>query len=272
MYTVLRLGSRDPLVKELQQLLRQHYPNADLVVDGIFGRGTEQLVKQFQVDKRLVSDGVVGKSTWDALRSATGDIKYLTHEDYVNAAKTLQCDVAAIKAVAAVEASGGGFYDTGRPVVLFERHWMYRHLTSAHLPTLLSLAKAYRPDLVNPTAGGYLRGLDEERRFREAVGLHPEFAYASTSYGQFQIMGFHYQALGYVTAEAMYTAAHVASEQLTMFVKFIQQNKLLLSAIREKNWLQFASIYNGPQHHKNNYVGKMTDQYTYLSGLAENRA
>ena len=55
----------------------------------------------------------------------------LTDADFIAAAKTLRCDVSAIRAVAEIESPKGGFlYDDHagewRPTVLFERHVMYR--------------------------------------------------------------------------------------------------------------------------------------------------
>ena len=52
-------------VRELQAMLRRH--DRAVVIDGLFGRGTEQLVRSFQRTRRLRSDGVVGPDTWCAL-------------------------------------------------------------------------------------------------------------------------------------------------------------------------------------------------------------
>ena len=46
----------------------------------------------------------------------------LTIKDYQKAAKELNCEVAAIRAVAEVESLKGGFLPDGRPKILFERH------------------------------------------------------------------------------------------------------------------------------------------------------
>ena len=49
----------------------------------------------------------------------------ITEEDYKNAARSLGCDVEAIKAFAKVESRGSGFLSDGRPVILFERHILH---------------------------------------------------------------------------------------------------------------------------------------------------
>ena len=54
-----------PNVRELQTVLRRHAP--EVVVDGLFGRGTEAAVRAFQRAQGLVADGVVGPATWRAL-------------------------------------------------------------------------------------------------------------------------------------------------------------------------------------------------------------
>jgi hypothetical protein len=52
-------------VRELQALLRGR--DRTVVIDGLFGRGTEDLVRSFQRTRGLRSDGVVGPDTWQAL-------------------------------------------------------------------------------------------------------------------------------------------------------------------------------------------------------------
>ena len=55
-------------VRELQARLRQ--TDRGIVVDGLFGHGTEQAVRDFQLARGLRTDGVVGLETWTALLDA----------------------------------------------------------------------------------------------------------------------------------------------------------------------------------------------------------
>jgi hypothetical protein len=55
-------------VRELQARLRRI--DRGIVVDGLFGRGTEQAVRDFQLSRGLRTDGVVGLETWSALLDA----------------------------------------------------------------------------------------------------------------------------------------------------------------------------------------------------------
>jgi peptidoglycan hydrolase-like protein with peptidoglycan-binding domain len=60
---VLRKGSTDPAVRDLQQAMKAlgHDPGP---IDGVFGDATESAVKAFQQEKEIAVDGVVGKVTW----------------------------------------------------------------------------------------------------------------------------------------------------------------------------------------------------------------
>ena len=60
---VLRKGSNDPAVRDLQHALRAlgHDPGP---IDGVFGDATESAVKAFQQQREITVDGIVGKITW----------------------------------------------------------------------------------------------------------------------------------------------------------------------------------------------------------------
>ena len=60
---VLRKGSTDPAVRDLQQAMKAlgHDPGP---IDGVFGNATESAVKAFQQEREIPADGVVGKVTW----------------------------------------------------------------------------------------------------------------------------------------------------------------------------------------------------------------
>jgi peptidoglycan hydrolase-like protein with peptidoglycan-binding domain len=60
---VLRKGSTDPAVRDLQEALHTlgYDPGP---ADGVFGATTESAVKKFQQAREIAADGVVGRVTW----------------------------------------------------------------------------------------------------------------------------------------------------------------------------------------------------------------
>tara|TARA_R110000787_G_scaffold22609_7_gene65533 strand:- start:1404 stop:2285 length:882 start_codon:yes stop_codon:yes gene_type:complete len=69
---ILKLNSRGPEVKELQEFL-------EIGADGIFGKGTESTVKTWQSSNGLDADGIVGPATWDSMGLATTDTSEKTY-------------------------------------------------------------------------------------------------------------------------------------------------------------------------------------------------
>jgi peptidoglycan hydrolase-like protein with peptidoglycan-binding domain len=60
---VLKKGSTDPAVRDLQEALKAlGYDPAP--IDGTFGAATESAVKAFQQARGITVDGIVGKVTW----------------------------------------------------------------------------------------------------------------------------------------------------------------------------------------------------------------
>lgn len=180
--------------------------------------------------------------------------KTLTLEDFRNAAKELNCEVATIRAVADVESAGAGFLADGRPSILFERHVFHqlsgRKWSNSH------------PDISNSKAGGYGKsGAHQHDRLAKASALSRDYALMSASWGKFQIMGFHWKALGYESLQKFINAMYRSeADQLDAFVRFIKVNGLA-DELRNKQWAKFARGYNGPAYAKNKYDTKMAAAY-----------
>ena len=180
----------------------------------------------------------------------------LTDIDYRNAAALLGVETACVKAVTKVESRGSGFLPSGAPVILFERHWMYKLLKAklGHEPAL--------SDVVDPKAGGYKGGAAEHTRLEKAVAIDRECALQSCSWGLFQIMGFHWKALGYGSVQQFVNAQYASeAKQLDTFVRFLKINPSMLAALKVKDWAKFAKLYNGPAYAKNNYDTKLAEAY-----------
>jgi len=258
---MIKIGSSGKVVMKLQRLLRDKGFLTGMA-DGAFGPGTHAALVSFQKANNLLDDGIAGKRTWEELRGNHVDPWQLTAQDIARAADTLGVEIAAIKAVSEVESSGGGFVKEGQPKVLFERHWMNRRLNSRGLTLAADLGRSERPDIVNTSTGGYRGGSHEWTRLQTARKLSDEAALESASYGRYQLMGFHWDNLGYPSIQD-FVEKHSTNEghQLDGFVKFILADARLLKALKSKDWPTFARVYNGPAYAKNKYDQKMAAAY-----------
>lgn len=228
--------------------------------DGWFGEKTEAAVIAFQQRVDLVADGIAGPKTLAALRTGQRPATLLRQSDLDAAAARLGVPVAAVMAVNEVESRGTGFLPDGRPVILFERHIMHRLLGETEHDAD-ALAVRY-PGVVNPKRGGYMGGAAEHGRLGTAMGIEADCALQSASYGQFQIMGFHWQTCGH-TSPAAFAAAMRESEarQLEAFIAFIEADAALHKALKARKWADFARIYNGPAFKENAYDAKLAAAY-----------
>lgn len=265
--TTLRHGDRSQAVRNLQKQLNR--VGAKLFVDGDYGDETEKAVRAFQLKVGLVDDGVAGPKTLAAI-AGTDCSNLLGHAHLVAAAKRLGVELASVYAVNEVESLGSGFLDNGKPKVLFERHVMHRLLATprhegddatalkAHAD---ELAKVY-PALVNSKPGGYAGGTAEHQRLAQARLIDATSADESASWGAFQIMGYHWQRLGYASlADFTTRMATSEAEQLEAFVRYIEAEPALHKALKAKKWAEFAKRYNGPAYARNLYDVKLERAY-----------
>ena len=270
--TTLRHGDRSQAVLILQKNLNKH--GAKLVPDGHYGDATEAAVRAYQLKVGLVADGVAGTKTQTSL--AGGDCtQLLRNSDLVTAAQRLDVPLASIYAVNEVESKGKGFLDNGKPVILFERHIMYRQLAKVRHPSddpaelkrhTDQLANA-NPALVNPKPGGYIGGTAEHQRLAMARLIDDTAALESASWGAFQIMGFHWQRLGYTSVQAFVAAMTAGeSQQLDAFIRFIETDAALHKALKGRKWAEFAKLYNGPDYRRNLYDTKLQRAYERHAG------
>ncbi|MDN7645449.1 N-acetylmuramidase domain-containing protein [Burkholderia cenocepacia] len=265
MYKTLRLGDRGADVSYLQRQLIA--AGARLDTDAIYGSATRDAVMAFQATHGLVADGIAGPKTWSTLSAGRRDPRHLTDADLQRAADRLQVDLAAVRAVNEVESKGAGFLPDGRPVILYERHIMYRQLAAAGLDAD-ALAAKY-PALVNSKRGGYAGDAAEYARLASASQISAACALEATSWGAFQIMGFHWKALGYPDVFAFVDAMKVSeAEQLEAFVRFVLADKVMLAALRGKKWAKFAELYNGMAYAENLYDVKLERAFDRYSRAA----
>lgn len=255
---MLKLGDTGGEVRTLQILLQAD--GAPIDVDGWFGPATAAAVRAAQRKYGLVVDGIAGPKTLAVLRAHQREPRLLGDDDLRFCAASLGVPLAAVRAVVEIESRGRGFLDDGRPVVLYERHIMYRRLRERGLDADQFATR--HPDLVSTQRGGYLGGSAEHARLDAARRIHPDAAIESCSWGLFQIMGFHWQALGYASPE-LFERLNSTTEgyQLRTFALFVLAHPDIHGALRDGAWATFARLYNGPAYRDNFYDVRLSRAY-----------
>lgn len=192
----------------------------------------------------------------------------LTDHDYQIAADRLGCHVAAIKAFASVESAGGGYLSDGRPKVQYEPHVMYRQVRNKFGEEKAEEFADKYPDLVSRKAGGYHSLVKEHEDMGRAADLiDRDCALQSASWGAFQIMGYHWERLGYTRLQSFINAMYRSEvDQLDCFVRFIKADQRLHNAIQKLDWATAARIYNGPNYARFNYDKKMQEAFERFGG------
>jgi hypothetical protein len=180
----------------------------------------------------------------------------LTERDFRDAARFLGCEVAAVKAVAEVEAPRGGFCPDGFPVTLFEGHIFFRY-------TKGRFAESH-PRLCYPkwTTEFYGRSWVAEReRLDAAIALDRRAALMSASWGRFQIMGFNFPVVGCASVQQFVNRmCESERRQGELFVQYIIHEGLA-DELRDRRWDDFARFYNGPLYKKNRYAERLEKAY-----------
>lgn len=185
--------------------------------------------------------------------------KLLTEDDFKEAAILLKCEIAAIKAVAEVEAPKGGFNPDNTPVTLFEGHWFSRYtkgIYDTNYPTI-----SY-PKWTKKFYGNWVK---EKERLALAISLNKQSALLSASWGKFQIMGFNHAICGFTSVQQFVNAMYKNErEHLIAFCNYVIRNGLS-DELQERRWDDFAYRYNGPEYNKNYYAEKLEKAYNKYS-------
>lgn len=183
----------------------------------------------------------------------------LTRADIEAAAEAIGCDVAAVRAVMAVEARGSGFDAAGRPVILTEGHIFWRELGAGG-----RRGRAAREGLAWRRWGEkpYPRTADARwARLAAMRAIDRDAADRSTSWGLGQLMGFNHKAAGFDDLQDFVAAMHESEgAQLLAMARFIV-NGGMAGHLRRRDWKGFAKRYNGPGYARNRYDEKLARAY-----------
>lgn len=200
----------------------------------------------------ITVDGQAGPATRAAIVAAFTNTAApaVTPAEIGTFAAEIGCTTKQLNAIATVESAGGGFDAHGRPKILFERHYFWR-LTQGHYG-LTSFS--------NQQSGGYSE--DSWEKLGLAAGKDPDAAFASASWGKFQIMGAHWNALGFSSALGMaYFMSRGEAGHYTALVRFIEANRMVdkvkALSTNPADCAAFAKAYNGPGYRQNRYDEKL---------------
>jgi hypothetical protein len=181
----------------------------------------------------------------------------LTTDQIIALAQKHDYDPAMLKAIIAVESGGIGFSKiTGRIIIQFEPLWFKRECSE------------WRQHSANHTwfNNGVGNQDIEWRAFDDAFKIDPDAAMKSTSIGMMQVMGFHYDSLGFKTVGEMWDYAKESeANQVDLAIRFIKSNPKLDQAVKDKNCALIAYYYNGSEYEKYNYDKRLSQELKYFS-------
>lgn len=223
-------------IKELQQWLNDHGATPKLTVDGLAGTLTRAALIQVFVNK---------------------DAKAITEAELKAISDTLgDTSGKRIKAVAKVEGGNSGWFTSGLPKILYERHYFYRFTKG-----LFKIDSWFN----SPESGNYTEDInknginDSWEKLATAACKDPDSAFKSISIGKFQVMGKYYSQCGYKhPIDMLWAARNSELAHYQMLVNYILKVANLKEAFlristNPKDCIDFAKGYNGSGYKKYKY-------------------
>lgn len=184
-----------------------------------------------------------------------------TIESIRKVAAELGIEPAALLAVVEVESGGAAFAPVGgrqEPLIRFEGHYFDRRLAGE------KRLRARAAGLSSPVAGAVKNPKSQAGRWRlleRAAEIDRQAAHESVSWGIGQVMGAHWQWLGYGSFEELVAEARSGVEgQVRLMVRYIRKAGLL-DALRQQDWKAFARGYNGPAYARHGYDSRLEAAY-----------
>jgi hypothetical protein len=193
----------------------------------------------------------------------------LSDADFDSAAAQLGLESAAVRAVAAVEAGGrAGFVPDGRAIIRYELHVFNQRSKGKYATTHPQFAAGYQAGI-----GAHTAAHAQANEYSMLYGAmlmrgERENAFASASWGAFQIMGFNHRACGFATAsDFAQNQSQSAANQLAAFLQFCR-SKRFDDYLRARDWAGFALHYNGPDYQRHHYDTNLEAAYRRAGGGA----
>lgn len=189
-----------------------------------------------------------------------------TSAEIAKAAESLCIERAALLAVAEVESGGRAFaLVKGRrePLIRFEGHYFDRRLSEENRAVAreMGLAAPVAGAVANPpTQGGRWKMLEQ------AAAIDRQAAYEAVSWGLGQVMGAHWQWLGYAGVDALVAEARSGVAGQARLMALYIESAGLAEALRSHDWQAFARGYNGPGYRTYAYDEKIAAAYARYAG------
>jgi len=179
-----------------------------------------------------------------------------------------------------VESGGQAFGIDGRTLIRFENHLFYTYWGKNNLDKFNKffafnnnqrwMGHKWRSDPKKAWTDFHGNQAREWDVFSFARSLDESAAMLSISMGAPQIMGFNFGVIGYASVQDMFAAfARSDRDQVIAFFDFIQgtlPNAGAVKVLQARNFLQFATIYNGSGQAPT-YAGLINSGYTAFLSL-----
>lgn len=258
------INQKSDVISSLQKQINIEMKK-ELIPDGVFGPITILAWKNYQLKLGMTPvewfDTEVHKNIYERMC-----FRFLSNQDIKDQASAAGIDPRVLFAIRSVEGKGAGFLPDGRPLILFERHIFYREYAKKFGRAKAKELQQSVPNICHPVWDktaykGYGREYD---RLELAATYDKECAHRAASWGMFQILGQNYEVCGFSSA-VEFSAKMRESEDfhLAAVIKFIKGNPKLYAAVKIKDFVAIATIYNGPAQAQNGYAVKMEDAYEH---------
>lgn len=176
-------------------------------------------------------------------------------------AKRLGVELAVMLAVIEIESAGRVSVVIGsrhEPLIRFEGHYFDQRLKGE------ARDRARRARLADPYAGAVKNPSSQAARWallNRAMEIDAQAAMESVSWGLGQVMGAHWQWLGFASVtELVNLARSGVAGQIELMVRYIEKANLA-GALQRRDWAAFARGYNGRNYAKHGYHTKLAAAY-----------
>jgi hypothetical protein len=175
----------------------------------------------------------------------------------ISLAGEMEIEPAALLAVAEVESGGRALFDINgkkEPAIRFEGHYFDRRLSGR-------IRDQARQAGLSAYDAGRIRNPKTQRErwllLERAVSIQKKAALKSTSWGLGQVMGAHWEWLGYRNVDELVAEARSGvTGQIQLMLRFIEKAGLK-ETLQTCDWPNFARRYNGPAFARNQYDSRM---------------